>query len=156
MFMGFPGSSVGEESACNSGEPGLIPQSGRSPGIGIGYLHQYSWVSLKALCIDHWGRLSYLSLLFFGALHSNGYIFPFLLCHSHLFFSQLFVSPPQETILLLLIFFFPWGWFWSLHPIQCHKPPSIVLQALCLSDQIPWICLSCPLYNCKGFDWGHT
>ena len=25
------------------------------------------------------GRLSYLSLLFFGTLHSNGYIFPFLL-----------------------------------------------------------------------------
>ena len=32
------------------------------------------------LCIDHWGRLSYLFLLFFGALHSNGCIFPFLLC----------------------------------------------------------------------------
>ena len=28
------------------------------------------------LCTDHWGRLSYLSLLFFGNLHSNGYIFP--------------------------------------------------------------------------------
>ena len=43
------------------------------------------------LCIDHWGRLSYLSLLFFETLHSNGYIFPFLLCFSFLFFSQLFV-----------------------------------------------------------------
>ena len=31
-------------------------------------------------CIDHWGRLSYLSLLFFGTLHSHGYIFAFLLC----------------------------------------------------------------------------
>ena len=31
------------------------------------------------LCTDHWGWLSYLSLLFFGTLHSNGYIFPFLL-----------------------------------------------------------------------------
>ena len=30
------------------------------------------------LCIDHWGRFSYLSLLFFGTLHSNGNIFPFL------------------------------------------------------------------------------
>ena len=26
--------------------------------------------------MDHWGRLSYLSLLFFGTLHSDGYIFP--------------------------------------------------------------------------------
>ena len=26
-------------------------------------------------CTDHWGSLSYFSLLFFGSLHSNGYIF---------------------------------------------------------------------------------
>ena len=39
------------------------------------------------LCIDHWGKLSYLSWLFFGTLHSNGNIFPFLLCFSLLFFS---------------------------------------------------------------------
>ena len=34
-------------------------------------------VSLLFLCINRWGRLSYLSLLFLGTLHSNGYIFPF-------------------------------------------------------------------------------
>ena len=33
----FPGSSAGKESACNSGDPGLIPRSGRSPGEGRGY-----------------------------------------------------------------------------------------------------------------------
>ena len=32
---GFPHSSVGKESACNAGDPGLIPKSGRSPGEGI-------------------------------------------------------------------------------------------------------------------------
>ena len=48
------------------------------------------------LCIDHWGRFSYLSLLFFGTLHSNGYIFPFLLCFLLPFFSQLFVRWPQD------------------------------------------------------------
>ena len=31
-------------------------------------------------------------------------IFPFLLCFSHLFFSQLFVRPPQTTILLFFAF----------------------------------------------------
>ena len=36
--------------------------------------------------------------MFFGTVHSNGYIFPFLLCLLHLF-SQLFVRPPQTTIL---------------------------------------------------------
>ncbi|KAB0385506.1 hypothetical protein FD755_000462 [Muntiacus reevesi] len=35
--------------------------------------------------------LSYLSWLFFGTLHSNGNIFPFLLCFSLLFISQLFL-----------------------------------------------------------------
>ena len=34
------------------------------------------------LCTDRWGRLSYLSLVFFGTLYSDGYIFPFLLCFS--------------------------------------------------------------------------
>ena len=33
------------------------------------------------VCIVHLGRLSYLSLLFFGTLHSYGYIFPFLLAN---------------------------------------------------------------------------
>ena len=58
------------------------------------------------LCIDHLGRLSHLSLLFFGTLHSDRYIFPFLLCLSLLFFSRLLVSPPQTSILPFLHFFF--------------------------------------------------
>ena len=106
------------------------------------------------LCIDHWGRLSYLSLLFFGTLHSNVFIFPFLLCLSLLFFSQLFVSPPQTTILPFFISF-SWGWSWSPPSVQCHKPQSIVLQAL-YQDLVPWIYLSLPLYNPKGFDLGLT
>ena len=103
-----------------------------------------------SLCYDHWGRLSYLSMLFFGNLRSNRYIFPFLL-----FCSQLFLWPPQRTILPCCISF-SWGWSCSLPPVQCQKPPSIALQALCLSYLIPWICLSLPLYNRKGFDFGHT
>ena len=38
----------------------------------------------------------------------------------------------------------------DLSSIQCHKPPSIAFQALCLSYLIPWIYLSLPLYNRKG------
>jgi len=40
--MGFPGGSDGRECACNAGELGLIPESGRSPGEGNGYPLQYS------------------------------------------------------------------------------------------------------------------
>ena len=42
----FSGSSVGKESACNAGDPGLIPGSGRAIGDGIGYPLHYSWASL--------------------------------------------------------------------------------------------------------------
>ena len=40
--MGFPGGSDGKTSACNAGNPGLIPGSGRSPGEGNGYPLEYS------------------------------------------------------------------------------------------------------------------
>ena len=42
MAMGFPGGSVGKEAACNAGDLGLIPGSGRFPGKGNDYLLQYS------------------------------------------------------------------------------------------------------------------
>ena len=44
--------------------------------------------------------------LFFGTLHSNGYIFSFLFCFSLLFSSQLSVRPPQAAILLFFFHFF--------------------------------------------------
>ena len=34
--MGFPGDSDGKESTGNAGDPGSIPESGRSPGEGNG------------------------------------------------------------------------------------------------------------------------
>ena len=40
--MGFPGGSDGKESPCNVGDPGSIPESGRSPGEGNDSLLQYS------------------------------------------------------------------------------------------------------------------
>ena len=68
-------------------------------------------------------------MLLFGTLHSDECIFPFLPCLSHLFFSQLFLRPPQTTILPFCISF-SWGWSWILPLVQCHESPSIVLQAL--------------------------
>ena len=40
----FPGGSEGKESACNAGNLGSIPGSGRSPGDGNGYPLQYSYL----------------------------------------------------------------------------------------------------------------
>ena len=39
--QGFPGGSDGKASACNVGDPGSIPGSGRSPGEGNGNPLQY-------------------------------------------------------------------------------------------------------------------
>ena len=43
-LYGFPHSSVSKESACNAGDPGLIPGLGRSSGEGNGNPLQYSWL----------------------------------------------------------------------------------------------------------------
>ena len=51
--MGFPDSSVGKESACNSGDLGSIPGLGRPPGEGKGYPLQYSGLENAMGCIVH-------------------------------------------------------------------------------------------------------
>ena len=58
------------------------------------------------LCIDHWGRLSYLSLLFFGTAHSNGYIFLFLiLLFACLVFSAICKASSDNHFAFLHFFF---------------------------------------------------
>ena len=103
----------------------------------------------------HWSlRKAFLSpLAIFWTLHSDAYIFPFLLCLSCLLFSQLFVRPPQTIIFPFCISF--------ILDSHDHCLPYNVMNPVhsssgALSDLIPWICLSLPLYNCKGFDLVHT
>ena len=51
--MGYPCGSAGKESACNAGDLGLIPGSGRSPGEGKGYRLQCSGLENRMDCIVH-------------------------------------------------------------------------------------------------------
>ena len=53
LQVGFPDSSVGKESACNAGDPGLFPGSGRCPGEGMGYPLQHSGLESSMDCIVH-------------------------------------------------------------------------------------------------------
>ena len=46
-------SSIGKESTCNAGDPGLISRSGRSAGEGIGYPLRFSWASPVAQLIKN-------------------------------------------------------------------------------------------------------
>ena len=91
----------------------------------LGYLY-FSWgglvfpILLFSSISLHWSlrKLSYLFLLFFGTLHSDVYIFPFLLCFLLLFFSQLFVRPPQTVVCFFYFFhFFSMGIV--LIPVSC-------------------------------------
>ena len=55
--MGFPGGSDGKESTCNTGDLGLIPGLGRSPGEGNGYLLQYSCLENSMDRGDWWATV---------------------------------------------------------------------------------------------------
>ena len=51
--MGFAAGSGGKESACNAGDTGLIPGSGRSAGKEGVYSFQCSWDSLVAQLVKN-------------------------------------------------------------------------------------------------------
>ena len=59
----FPGGSDGKESACNVGDPGLTPGSGRSPGEENGNPLQYP-------CPAEWGHRE-LNITERLTIHSN-------------------------------------------------------------------------------------
>ena len=104
------------------------------------------------LCTDHRGRLSYLSLLFFETLHSNGYIVP-ILCLSPLPSSAICKASSDNHFAFLHFFFL----VMVLITASCTmSQTSVHSSSGTLSNLVPWICLSLPLYNYKGFDLGHT
>jgi len=62
----------------------------------------HSIVFFSFFALINLGRLSYLSLLFFGTLHSDGYIVPFLLCLSLLFLAISKTSSDNHFAFLFL------------------------------------------------------
>ena len=52
-FKSMSYGSAGKESACNAGDLGSIPGSGRSPGEEIGYPLQYSGLENSMDCLVH-------------------------------------------------------------------------------------------------------
>ena len=53
LYTGFPDSSVGKESACNTGDLGSIPGLGISPREGKDYPLQYSGLENSMHCKVH-------------------------------------------------------------------------------------------------------
>ena len=69
---GFPNSSIDKESACNAGDPSLIPGLGRSSGEGIGYPLQYSWALLVAQLVKNLPAMQETMVQFLGWEDSPG------------------------------------------------------------------------------------
>ena len=95
---------------------------------------------------------AYISLLFFGTLHSVGCIFPFLLCL--LLLSSSICKGSSDNHFAFLHFFF--------FEMVLVTASCTVLQISVHSSSgtrpylIPWIYLLPPLYYLKGFDLGIT
>ena len=102
----------------------------------------------------HWSlSKAFFSWVFFGTLHSNGYIFPFLLCLLLLFYSQLICKASADNHFAFVHFFFLGM---VLITASCKMSwTSIHNSSGTLSDLIPWIYLSLLLYNHKGLDLCH-
>ena len=86
VIMGFPRNSVDIESACNAGDSGLIPWSGRSAEEGIGYPLQYSWASLVAQLVKNppamWETCVYIHIYIYIPVYMYIYIYIVIMLHS--------------------------------------------------------------------------
>ena len=114
--------------------------------------------TVSPLFLFHWSlRKAFLSLLVIlwnSAFKWEYLSFSPLPLAPLLFTAICFLRPPQTAILPFLHFFFLGM---VLLTASCTMAWTSVqpLQAL-LSDLLPWIYLSLPLYNRKGFALGHT
>ena len=150
-LSGFPDSSAGKKKIClkcrfdpwfDSWVRKIPCRRERlpTPVFWPGEFHGlYSPWGLKELDRTEWLSLS-LSFFSLLAVFWNSAFNWVYLSLSPLLFAYLLSSAPQTTILPSWVSF-SWGWFCSLSPVHCYESPSVVLQALCLPDLIPWIYL---------------
>ena len=90
IYMGSPCGSAGKESTCSSGDLGLIPGLGRSPGEGKGYQLQYSGLENFMDCIVLRVAKSQTQLSDF-----HFYTFISLFIYIYIKYIYVYVSPPS-------------------------------------------------------------
>ena len=91
LYRGFPDSSVGKESACQAGDPSLIPGSGRSTREVIRYPLEYSWASLVVQLVKESGLDNAMDCIVHGIAKSPTRLSNF---HFHTFITP---EPAMET-----------------------------------------------------------
>jgi len=113
------------------------------------------------LCIDHWGRcfvvvvVVFLSLL--AILWNSTFKWIYLsfspLPLASLLFSAIFKASSEKHFAFLHFFFLEIVLITASYIISWT---SVHSSSGTLSDLVSCIDLSCPLYNCKGFNLSHT
>ena len=105
------------------------------------------------LCIVHWRRPS-VSAILWNSAFSWVYLSLSPLLFISLLSSAICKSFSDNRFAFLLFFFLRMVLFGA--SVQCYGPLSVDLQALCLLDLAPRICLSPLLCIHRGLDLSHT
>ena len=148
---GFPDSSVGKESTCNAGDPGLIPGLGKSPWEGKGHPLQYSGLENSTHSIVHGVPKSWtwLSDFFFTSLHKwlKNFFFRFIHKCIHTFLWCFIVSNFHSWKCFLI----PYGFFIELNFFElCSSISSHMLVFLYISFSLT--CFHCDSNYLKFID----
>ena len=128
------------------------------PLISLNFLEEISSLSHSvvflyffALVTEEGFLLPFLSLLFFGTLHWNGYLSFSPLPFTSLLFSAICKALSDNHFGFLHFFFLGMVLIPASYTVS---QASFHSSSGTLSELIPWIYFSLPLY--KGFDLGHT
>ena len=147
-MLGLPGSSAGEESACNAGDLGLVPWLGKSPGEGIGYPLQYSWASLVAQIVKNLLAIQETRVPWVGKIPSRRAWQPiliFLLGESHEQSNLEGCGPSVQSLSRVWLFVTPWT---TAHQVSLSITTSqslLKLMSIALVMPSNHLILCCPL-----------
>ena len=97
VFLGFPGGSVGKESACNAGDLDSIPEFERSLGEGNSYPLQYCGLENPMHSIAHGVAKSQTQL--------SDFHFHFLIFHGKTLTDELLLLDEQRKCFLFFFLF---------------------------------------------------
>ena len=170
LDRGFPGGSDGKESACNAGDLGSSPGSGKSPGEGNGYPLQYvclgnpmdrgTWWATVYGAAKSWIQLSdyhyrFLSCIShqFSSVQSLSHVWLFAtlwtaaaIALNKLFSADVLWFPIQNTGVVTVLVLHSCGWFISVRELIEHYSwlavPSTTTPS---SITYSLVCDNCPL-----------
>ena len=102
----------------------------------------------------HWSlKKAFLSLL--AILWNSAFRCLYLSFSPLLFASLLFTAiyKASQTAILLVCISFPWGWSWSLSPVQCHEPPPIIIRRVFIKFYRSIVASQCCISFCCTENW---